>query len=164
MQDFFSNLTKPSYPALYTLHRIKEISITTSLHLSLSDNSIKGYVANPSDSNSLSNHIKNQKGLSIVLLYRMGCPYCRAFIPNYHLLAKEYSRKGVCFASMQFSDDQQIKMSQKQDFFDYYGVKVNTFPSLLFYKNSTLVKVMQGSEQERELDNLRSILNRLLDQ
>ena len=104
----------------------------------------------------------NKEKVSIVLLYRMGCGYCRFFSGTYKRLAKEYKELGVSFYAMQFSDDQSKRGRQKTSFSEGYAVQVNTFPCLIIYKGREKIVVIQGSQEDRTLDSLRITLNGIL--
>lgn len=75
-------------------------------------------------------NLKNVSGKAVILYYATWCHFCVDFKPMYEEMAKFY--KDITFLQMDI--DKNKDMIQKNNKF-LYTYKVNTFPTIVLYKN-----------------------------
>lgn len=123
---------------------------------------IQPYAYQQGKVHSLGNKLDEQQGVTVVLLYREGCPYCVAFMPDFKKLAHTYRPQGVSFGSIRFSDDPSIRSVEKEEIAQLHDIPLRTFPCLVIFKDGKKVHVIQGDARARALPHLEATLDKLL--
>lgn len=100
-----------------------------------------------------------KKGISMILFYLEDCGPCKRFKSDFYILEKEYKNK-VSFAMISLGTTEELKKETEHLYYDY---DISTFPSISIFKNGERIKVFEGDENRRDLNNLRTELNKFLD-
>lgn len=81
------------------------------------------------------------QGILVLMLYRVGCPWCERLIP--YLLRQQRRHPETKFAALLVEGNSEV-----DDFLDQYDIQV--FPSVLIIEGNSVLETLQGTNQVKE--------------